>query len=237
MYIVRLYSCIFFFVFCCFNGIYSGLPKTEIFIVDIYRLSPEVVVSSIYNSSNPNEYVTNVADPDGKYPIVTKSPIDKPKLINKNTVQILGKEYKVQDNQPIGLQRCSTPLYKINSCQKICISGHLKTSLSIFNTYALVYSTPKAHFQLNITNHSTLKVDGEKVDYAITSCSVTTLNTLFWGFLIFAVIFSVLIFALFAFEIIEYLRFKADMKDPLIIGGEIKTISSRDFSLESLSSA
>lgn len=195
-----------------------------------------VIVSSTYNSSNPNEYITNIADPDGKYPIITKEPIDEPKLINDNTVQILGKEYNINEFQPLGLQKCSTPLYNINSCQKICISGHSKTTLSIFNAYALVYSTPKNHVQLNITNGTVMKVDGEKVEYAIISCSITTLNTVFWGFLIFTVIFSVLVFALFAFEIIEYLRFKADMKDPLIIGGEIRTISSKDFSVESFSS-
>lgn len=195
-----------------------------------------IIVSSIYNSSNPNEYITNIADPHGKYPIITKTPIDKPKLINDDTVQILGKEYNIKKYQPLGLQKCSTPLYNINSCQQICISGHSNTNLSIFNAFALVYSTSKTYLQLNITNGSAMKVDGEKVEYAISSCSVTTLNTVFWGFLIFAVIFSILVFALFAFEIIEYLRFKADMKDPLIIGGEIRTISSRDFSLESLSS-
>lgn len=230
---VRLF--LFFSISFSINGVYSDLQSSEIFLVDIYRLSKEVIVTSTYNSSNPNEYITNIADPQGKYPIVTKIPIDEPKLISSDTVQILGQTYKIKEFEPLGLQNCLTPLYNVNSCQQICITGYSGTVLSVFNSYALVYTTPNKHFQLNITNASELKVDGKKINYAVINCSVSTLNTVLWGFLTFAVIFSFLVFALFAFEIIEYLRFKADMKDPLIIGGEIRTITSRDFSLESFS--
>lgn len=237
MYFVWIRFSIYLFILSCADVIYSDLQDTDIFLVDIYRLNQNVIVSSIYNTSNPNEYITNISDPQGIYPIITKTPIDEPKLIDSDTVQILGQEYKVKQYKPLGLQKCLTPSYNINSCQKICVSGYSGTVLSVFNSYALVYITQNNHFQLNITNASELEVDGKKVKYAITGCSVSTLNTVIWGFLTFTVIFSFLVFALFAFEIIEYLRFKADMKDPLIIGGEIRTISSRDFSLESFSTA
>ncbi|KAH8584168.1 uncharacterized protein ELE39_001671 [Cryptosporidium sp. chipmunk genotype I] len=235
MYLVWIKFSISLFILSCVNGIYSDLQNAEIFLVDVYRLNQKVIVSSIYNTSNPDEYITNISDPQGMHPIITKTPIDEPKLIDSDTVQILGQDYKIKESEPLGLQKCLTPFYNVNSCQKICISGYSGTVLSVFNSYALVYSTPNSHFQLNITNASELEVDGEKVKYAITDCSISTLNTVIWGFLTFAVIFSFLVFALFAFEIIEYLRFKADMKDPLIIGGEIRTISSKDFSLESFS--
>ncbi|OII72076.1 uncharacterized protein cubi_01409 [Cryptosporidium ubiquitum] len=235
MYFVWLRFSLFLFIFSCINGIYSDLQNPEIFLIDVYRLDKNIVVSSIYNTSNPNEYITNMADPEGKYPIITNTPIDVPKLIDEDTVQILGKDYKIKEFQPLGLQKCLTPLYNLSSCQQICITGYSATFLSVFNSFALVYNTPNKHFQLNITNASELKVDGDNVQYAVINCSVSTLNTVMWGFLTFAVIFSFLVFALFTFEIVEYLRFKADMRDPLIIGGEIRTITSRDFSLESFS--
>ncbi|KAF7459301.1 putative integral membrane protein [Cryptosporidium felis] len=225
----------FFFAFIHFKRQFSIVWTHEILIVDVFRLSSKVVVTSIYNSSSPNEYKTFIADPLAKDPLITKAPINKPILVDSETVKILGQNYKIENYGPIGIQKCLSPFYSIGTCQKFCISSGIGSGIYIFSLYSLVYNTLENQVQLNITDASELKVNGEPINYAIIDCSVTTFNTVVGGFLIFATIFSILVFALFGFEIFEYLRFKAEMKDALIIGGEIRTITSKDFSMESFS--
>ncbi|KAK6589949.1 hypothetical protein RS030_193025 [Cryptosporidium xiaoi] len=216
-------------------AVYSKTQNEQILLIDVYRLSSNIFISSVFNSSEPGYYTTYISDPLGENPYKTKEPIDKPKLVNSNTVHIFGEDIEVQDYQPVGVQKCVTPIFNINTCQKICISGKGKASMSVFNLYSLVFNSGEEHMLLNVTNSEELLIDNELVVYGLTSCSIATLNTVIWGFLTFAAVFSILIFALFIFEIIEYLRFKSDMKDPLIIGGEIRTISSGDFSPDTAS--
>lgn len=215
--------------------LYFKNSNQEILLIDVYRLSNTIIISSIFNSSNPSKYTTYITDPMAQNPYITEEPINKPVLVDSETVRIFGKEIKVPLYEPAGVQKCLTPLFNINSCQQICISTATGVAMSIFNLFSLVYNTPENYLQLNISNSENLKINGKTLIYGLTNCSTTTLNTVFWGFLIFASIFSILVFGLFAFEIVEYLRFKADMKDPLIIGGEIRTITSKDFSSESIS--
>ncbi|KAH8738896.1 hypothetical protein FG386_000762 [Cryptosporidium ryanae] len=213
----------------------SKIRGEHILLIDVYKLNSDVFVSSVFNSSEPGHYTTYISDPLGRKPYRTKEPIDKPELIDSNTVKIFGETVQVSDYEPAGVQKCVTPIFNINTCQKICISGKGRSSMAVFNLYSIVFNSGKEHMLLNVTNSDKLLIDNEPIVYGLTSCSISTLETVIWGFLTFATIFSILVFALFVFEIIEYLRFKSDMKDPLIIGGEIRTISSGDFSPDTTS--
>ncbi|KAL7068038.1 hypothetical protein ACR3K2_14700 [Cryptosporidium serpentis] len=215
---------------------YAKTSEDQYVVIDVYGMGDNVVVTSVYNSSIPGHYTTYINDPYATTPYVTTSPISRPELAGDNYIYIFGETMQIPLYPSAGYQRRISPLFNVSPCQSICVSNTSITDLSLFSANALVYTGSSSFFSINVTNSDKLYINEKFIPYGIVNCSISALIIAQWSSIAFLTLFSLFLVLLLIFEVMEYLRYRAEMKDPLIIGGDIRTISTKDFTMESLES-
>ncbi|EEA05998.1 uncharacterized protein CMU_017510 [Cryptosporidium muris RN66] len=215
---------------------YVKTSEDQYVVIDVYGMGNNIVVTSMYNSSVPGHYTTYINDPYATTPYVTTSPISRPEIAGDNYIYIFGETIQIPLYPNVGYKRRITPLFNVSLCQSICVSNTSITDLSLFSANAVVYTSSSSFFSVNVTNSNKLYINEEFIPYGIVNCSISTFTIAQWSSIAFLTLFSLFLVSLFIFEVTEYLRYRAEMKDPLIIGGDIRTISTRNFTMESLES-